>query len=411
MKTFFSHFTPRSVTESVTPDYCLDMSSIFNVGYHISVPLDDPDDLPVPGLALNNLEGHLQLPPLVYGAAVLSTIYNTDDVLLSSMPLRTVRLALRYGICAFDTSVYYGDSEIVLGNILKALDPEFPRSSYQLMTKCGRFGQNAFDYSPHAIRESVKNSLARLQTDYLDTVYLHDVEFECTNISPKASGNHVTALTTDAVLYGLADGDEGKIRGDGDQKILDAVSELRKLRDEGFIKNIGITGYPLATLLRLGILILHQPPYEPLDVILSYCHLSLQNSTLMEYATHFLQRARVIQLVAASPLSMGLLTPQPPLWHPAPRDLKKVIEGCRSECSMDLSDVALGFSIRYTGASHHNMPLVLGMSTPREVHECMRVWREIQEGTGSEERKRWEELVRKRLEEGGFKDWSWASPQ
>ena len=39
----------------------------------------------------------------------------------------------RYGISAFDTSPYYGPSEIILGNALEALKHEFPRSSYQLV--------------------------------------------------------------------------------------------------------------------------------------------------------------------------------------------------------------------------------------------------------------------------------------
>ena len=39
----------------------------------------------------------------------------------------------RYGIRAIDTSVYYGPSEIVLGNVLHALRDEFPRSSYKLV--------------------------------------------------------------------------------------------------------------------------------------------------------------------------------------------------------------------------------------------------------------------------------------
>ena len=41
----------------------------------------------------------------------------------------------RYGIRAFDTSPYYGPSEIVLGGILKALKGEFPRDSYKLVTE------------------------------------------------------------------------------------------------------------------------------------------------------------------------------------------------------------------------------------------------------------------------------------
>ena len=38
-----------------------------------------------------------------------------------------------YGVNAFDTSAYYGESEIVLGTALKALAREFPRTSYKLV--------------------------------------------------------------------------------------------------------------------------------------------------------------------------------------------------------------------------------------------------------------------------------------
>ena len=96
--------------------------------------------------------GRFQTPPLVFGAATLSHHYNdVDSFLHSDVPLRVVRLALRcvlrpfkfaenynfsnrYGISAFDTSPYYGSSEVVLGQILRALEPEFPRSSYKLVS-------------------------------------------------------------------------------------------------------------------------------------------------------------------------------------------------------------------------------------------------------------------------------------
>jgi D-arabinose 1-dehydrogenase len=110
------------------------------------------------------------------------------------------------------------------------------------MTKCGRYGLDSFDYSPKTIRESVKRSLERLKTDYLDTVYLHDVEFVCTPIAPRLMGNHTGAIKEEAASYGLAEGDEALIRGEGDQKVLDAVSELRDLQREGLIKNVGLTG-------------------------------------------------------------------------------------------------------------------------------------------------------------------------
>lgn len=110
------------------------------------------------------------------------------------------------------------------------------------MTKCGRYGLDSFDYSPKTIRESVKRSLERLKTDYFDTVYLHDVEFVCTPIAPRLMGNHTGAIKEEAASYGLAEGDEALIRGEGDQKVLDALSELRALQSEGLIKNVGITG-------------------------------------------------------------------------------------------------------------------------------------------------------------------------
>lgn len=110
------------------------------------------------------------------------------------------------------------------------------------MTKCGRYGVTSFDYSPTTIRESVKRSLQRLKTDYLDTVYLHDVEFVSTAVLPRETGNHASALKDEPTAYGLAEGDEAKVRGEGDQKILDAYHELQELQREGLVRKIGLTG-------------------------------------------------------------------------------------------------------------------------------------------------------------------------
>ncbi|KAF9452006.1 Aldo/keto reductase [Macrolepiota fuliginosa MF-IS2] len=369
-------------------------------------PPESEDDQPVDGFQVPKVDGPFDLPALVFGCGVFSTQYNSDDHLLSQEGTKAVRLALRYGICAFDTSRYYGPSEYVLGNILLALKDEFPRSSYQIMTKCGRFGLNDFDYSPSTIRQCVLESLERLQTTYLDAVYLHDVEFVATVVSPKATGNHTTALGVEATAYGLASGDEAKVWGEGDQKILDAFAELRKLKQEGVIKNIGITGYPLATLLRLAILINSTPPYEPVDVLLSYSHLTLQDSTFNVFAPHFYERAKVKHLLAASPLSMGLLAPRPPLWHPAPGALKSVIVETLST-KVDLPNLALGYTARQTGTK---TPLVGGFSNVKEVHECVRVWREVYEGNENEARVRQEKDVISVFQKLGYLDWSWSSP-
>ncbi|KAI0662939.1 Aldo/keto reductase [Cubamyces menziesii] len=378
-------------------------------------PLSDtPDveeDKPVEGLPLSKV-GPMQLPEIVFGAATFSNVYNDDSLIKSDIPVRTTRLALRYGIDAFDTSPYYGTSEIVLGAALKVLEPEFPRASYKLMTKCGRYGmkQSEFDYSPATIRASVKRSLERLHTDYLDTVYLHDVEFVCAPVGP-SSGNHLAALSDQGAEYGLGQGQEGKIWGAGDQIILDAVAELRRLQEEGVVKHVGISGYPLPTLLRLALLVLHTPPYKPLDVLLSYSHSNLQNCTIAEFAQHFRTRAQIPQLLTASPLNMGLLTPRYPPWHPATPEMREAARRAGELCAEEqweggLPNIAVGFG--YRKGKELGLPVVVGFSNMREVHESVRVWREIKEGKNGVKRRELEGNVVSIF--GEWAGWSWSSP-
>ncbi|KAJ7237209.1 NADP-dependent oxidoreductase domain-containing protein [Mycena haematopus] len=370
-----------------------------------------PDEVPTPGSLVSLVDGPLSLPRIVFGGGALSPQYSSEALLSSDTPLRTVQLALRYGITAFDTSAYYGPSEILLGNALKALRDEFPRSSYQLMTKCGRNGKAEFDYTPARIRESVKRSLDRMHTDYLDVVHLHDIEFVCTEVTPRRTGTHTSALSEDKAAYGLMEGEEGQVRGEGDQKVLDAFAELRKMQEEGLIKHIGITGYPLYTLLRIALLILHNPPFKPVDVVLSYSNLSLQNSTFLQFAPQLIERAQVRQLLAASPFSMGLLTDLgPPLWHPASPVLRSVSAQAAKDSrarGRSLADLATGYCIRHTGGA---VPLVVGLSQPKEVHECIKVWREIETRDGNEERMEQEEEVKSAFKNAGVLDWTWASP-
>jgi hypothetical protein len=74
---------------------------------------DNEEDIPIPGplvvslkavgagllLTYNTekplLSGSMDLPAIVFGAGVFSAQYNTDDHVASTLPLRTVRLALR----------------------------------------------------------------------------------------------------------------------------------------------------------------------------------------------------------------------------------------------------------------------------------------------------------------------------
>lgn len=105
----------------------------------------------------------------------------------------TLEQAFSLGIRYFDTSPLYGHglSELRLGRLLRSL----PRSSFQLSTKVGRYMvpprgeavQNGIwaaplpmkpvlDYSYDGIMRSVEQSIVRLGVEYIDIVYIHDVD-------------------------------------------------------------------------------------------------------------------------------------------------------------------------------------------------------------------------------------------
>ena len=181
------------------------------------------------------------------------------------------------------------------------------------------------------------------------------------------------------------------------------------------LSSVSFTGYPLPTLLRLSLLALHTAPYEPLDVFLSYSHLNLQNSTFLAFASAFRDRARVGQLVTASPLNMGLLTPSVPSFHPASPGLRQATIDAQATLlakdaqSGGLVDVSLGYAYREAHAA--DLPTVVGFSRPSEVHETIKVWRDLQaeEGTAADATRRAREAdVLKIL--APFVDYSWPSP-
>lgn len=108
---------------------------------------------------------------------------------------------------------------------------------------------------------------------------------------------------------------------------------------------------------------------------------------------------------------MGLLTSAgPPSWHPAsPELLAATVRAAEESASKgrSLADLATGYCIRHTGGA---IPLVVGFSRPEEVHECVRVWREIEKVGDEDVRIAQEEAVKAIFKEAGVLDWEWASP-
>lgn len=60
-------------------------------------------------------------------------------------------------------------------------------------------------------------------------------------IDGPAGKYHLDALE-DPGSWGLGEEDRAKIRGEGDQQVIYAVAELWKLKEEGRIKAVGISG-------------------------------------------------------------------------------------------------------------------------------------------------------------------------
>ena len=320
------------------------------------------------------------LPPLIMGTATFNSQYNPDPHALPTTEL--VRRALASGIRAFDTSPYYGPAEDLLGRALATdfVRTTFPRASYRLLTKVGRIGAAHFDYSPQWIRRSVARSLHRLHTPYLDVVYCHDVEF----VTPR--------------------------------EVLGAVRELRRIRDEtGTVRYVGISGYPVDTLCSLAELVLAETG-EPLDAVMSYANLTLQNTQLRSRALPRLLAAGVDVIPNASPLGMGLLRREGvPIgsmgdFHPAPDALRSAIRAA-SDWADDrgekLEVIAIRFALEswlHDGAkagalgpplarAQHADPgflsvanmgtgerlgvSVMGVSNIDELNETLRVWRSV----------------------------------
>jgi D-arabinose 1-dehydrogenase len=309
------------------------------------------------------------------------------------MSATVVRLALQYGINAMDTSPYYHPSEITLGKILHTLKPEYPRESYYLISKVGRYGPNRsdFDYSPERVEKSVMLSLERLGTDYLDAALLHDIEF-LSGGSKELNQEGFYAQEALAHEEDVSAEANKSIDDVDDERILKAIWKLFELKEKGLVRNVGISGYPVPILLRLSRLVASNPPYKPLDIILSYSNHNLHCDLLLGYRENrFAAKPRgsskdwvAPRLINASPFSMGLLRDSdPPPWHPAKKELK---EACKEVSKTlisqgsSLAQTALQYGIRgsemrQSDATRPILSTIAGLSTVDDVHQFIQAYR------------------------------------
>src|SRR5437762_6255068 len=243
----------------------------------------------------------LKLSIVSYGAASIGNEYGNLD---EAQGIRSLHVALDGGVNFIDTSPYYGRtlSEKVLGKAFK----EIRRDRFIIGTKCGRYDVDKFDFSAERVTRSVDESLERMGLDYLDIIQCHDIEF-----------------------------------GDLDQVVNEALPALRRLQQQGKVRFVGVTGFPL----RIFKYVLDR---ADLDCMLSYCHYSLNNTSLLGLLPYL--KSKGVGIMNASPFSERLLTRQPlPTWHHAPAVLRehcrKAVEYC-DRIAVDSAKLASQFCLR-----------------------------------------------------------------
>lgn len=263
----------------------------------------------------------LQLPILSFGASSLGEEFGPIDI---NEALRVVRTAIDLGMNFIDTSPFYGRgmSEVLLGIALR----DVPRDDYLIGTKLGRYSQEHFDFSAKRVVESVDISLQRLGVDYLDICLCHDVEFvEMSQIWEET------------------------------------LPALRKVQEQGKVKNVGISGYPMHIFKEVL-------QHAHLDVMLSYNHYTLQNTQVEELIP--LAQEKGIGLMNAAPFCARLLTNLPlPSWHRATDEVRACARRAAEACSAKGVDIAQ-LAVQYSCAHPDIATCIVGSARVEEVEKA-----------------------------------------
>lgn len=119
----------------------------------------------------------IQVSEVGLGAWQLGNQYG-EYVMEESEGLKIVQEALKEGCTFFDTAPNYalGRSEMILGKALDGI-----RENVVISSKFGHHDDGEIDFNPTKLRASVQKSLDRLNTDYLDSLLLHNPPYEILN--------------------------------------------------------------------------------------------------------------------------------------------------------------------------------------------------------------------------------------
>ena len=262
----------------------------------------------------------LELPILSFGASSLGQEFRDVDL---NEAISAVHAALDCGMNFIDTSPFYGRgmSEVLLGVALR----DIPRERYLLGSKLGRYSGTHFDFSARRVVESVDLSLERMRVEHLDLCLCHDIEFV-----------------------------------EMSQIVEETLPALRRLQQQGKVRYIGISGYPM-NIFRYVL------DRTELDCILSYNHYTLQNTMLADLVPYL--QSKQVGIMNAAPFSARLLTNAPlPKWHKATPEVRQVAAQAAAFCQqhgVDLAQLALQFSVAHPAMS----TCITGSANPVRVRE------------------------------------------
>ena len=298
----------------------------------------------------------MRVSNLSFGASSLGGVFHG---IREDEAIEAVHTAVNGGINFIDVSPYYGHlkAETVLGKALKDID----RKKYFLSTKVGRYGKdgiNYWDYSAKRAKESVYESMERLNVDHIDLINVHDIEF--------------------ANLQQVVD------------ETLPALVELRR---EGVVGHVGITDLQPENLKW----VIEHCEEGTVESVLNFCHYCLNDDLLTEYFSFFEERG--IGIINASPFSMGLLSMRgTPDWHPAPDALKEACSKAASYCNehdYPIDKLAIQYA---TSCNEHIATTLFSSANPKNVIKNINYVNEpidwqlvekVKEMIGNQQRVRW----------------------
>ncbi len=184
--------------------------------------------------------------------------YGADD----RHALEALVRAAEDGINHWDTADAWGDgrAETLIGQVWS----EVPRDRIFLASKAGGLaGDYAYAYRPGQIQEQLESSLESLKTDHIDLYYLCPNEF-----------------------------------GPNDQYLADAIEALRRFRDEGKIRFIGLSDRKAEKILRY---------VDAVDPDVVQCYRNVVDDTYAASGLRAWAESKDVGVAFFSPLKHGLL--------------------------------------------------------------------------------------------------------